>query len=258
MSWFKKLFGPTKPAPIAPGGGSPGISAEPRPGGAVIAEDDPRIAQGQDMVHGHWRKFGALDDDVISYIVNPSFMGAPPWPNQRQAYRVLRRGESVILASDGLSDPFVGTGRNDTSGYGLELWIEAPGLQDADFDSLKADPAFRLLEIAAQNVAGHGGVAALLDKLGGLSMAIPMGAEAPEGWADADGQVGLLIGLQVPEISTRLEAPFGPIRTVCLTPLRPDETEAIVKDVKLRDTLIIGLLATPSAHRVDWSRESAL
>jgi len=38
---------------------------------------------------------------------NPALLGGPKWPALRQAFRVVRRKTgNVILASDGLSDPF--------------------------------------------------------------------------------------------------------------------------------------------------------
>ncbi|WP_308721347.1 hypothetical protein [Komagataeibacter xylinus] len=95
----------------------------------IIAENDPRIAAGQDRVQAYWKTIGAVDDDVISYMINPMFSGAPAWPNTRQAYRVIRTAGSLIVASDGLSDPFVGTDMTDTSGFGLEVYLEIMGAE---------------------------------------------------------------------------------------------------------------------------------
>ncbi|MEG1052532.1 MAG: hypothetical protein RSF79_10870, partial [Janthinobacterium sp.] len=49
---------------------------------------------------------GTVDADVLAPLVNPAFMGGPRWPSLRQAWRVIRRPDSIVIASDGLSDPF--------------------------------------------------------------------------------------------------------------------------------------------------------
>ena len=58
-----------------------------------------------------WSQVGTVDSDVLSHIINPAFMGGPRWPALRQAFAVIRRPDTqtVVLASDGLSDPFDGT-----------------------------------------------------------------------------------------------------------------------------------------------------
>ena len=54
-----------------------------------------------------WQQLGTVDPDVLGHIINPAFMGGPRWPALRQAFRVVRRPNgNVIIASDGLSDPF--------------------------------------------------------------------------------------------------------------------------------------------------------
>ncbi len=55
-----------------------------------------------------WQALGALEPMFLSHLVNPALStGAPKWPSKRQAFRLVRRPNgNVILASDGLSDPF--------------------------------------------------------------------------------------------------------------------------------------------------------
>ena len=54
-----------------------------------------------------WQQIGTLEPLVLSHLVNPALMGGPRWPAMRQAFRVVRRPNgNVIIASDGLSDPF--------------------------------------------------------------------------------------------------------------------------------------------------------
>lgn len=54
-----------------------------------------------------WKRVGSLEPMVLSHTVNPASTGGPKWPAHRQAFRVIKRPNgNVILASDGLSDPF--------------------------------------------------------------------------------------------------------------------------------------------------------
>ena len=55
-----------------------------------------------------WQQLGALEPMFLSHLVNPALStGQPKWPSKRQAFRLVRRQNgNVILASDGLSDPF--------------------------------------------------------------------------------------------------------------------------------------------------------
>ena len=54
-----------------------------------------------------WQEVGTQEPLILSDTVNPALMGGPKWPALRQAFRVIRRRTgNVILASDGLSDPF--------------------------------------------------------------------------------------------------------------------------------------------------------
>ena len=70
-----------------------------------------------------WSSWGALETDVIAHAINPSLMGGPRWPGMRQAYRVAQSGELVLIASDGLSDPYdSGEGPEDVNGLGLEMF----------------------------------------------------------------------------------------------------------------------------------------
>ena len=54
-----------------------------------------------------WQEIGTQEPLVLNDTVNPALMGGPKWPALRQAFRIIRRRTgNIILASDGLSDPF--------------------------------------------------------------------------------------------------------------------------------------------------------
>ena len=120
-----------KPFRKMPGGGG-GSEGPTPPGGEPpddgIGEDDPRIEAGYWRRQVYWDAIGPSDGDFLTYLINPQFQGAPAWPNTRQAYRVVRPAGRLIIASDGLSDPFVGTNLTDRQGFGCQVYIEAPQL----------------------------------------------------------------------------------------------------------------------------------
>ena len=82
-----------------------------------------------------WQQLGALEPMFLSHLVNPALStGQPKWPSKRQAFRLVRRQNgNVILASDGLSDPFddvtLGSpAQAQASSHWPCCWAPTPGL----------------------------------------------------------------------------------------------------------------------------------
>lgn len=223
-----------------------------------ISEDDPRIAEGQEQIRAFWQSIGELETDLLSYIVNPQFLGAPSWPNTRQAFAVIRTETSLIIASDGLSDPFVGSSVIDQSGYGIEVFIEIEGLQDVKFDEIISQPEFSVIEMVARNVAGHGGIAKLIDEIGILSMSLPLDCNFEDDWVDNEGQLGVLLGMNSSSRSKRLELPFGTVRILAVTPLRPDEIQAVARSTEARNKVAASLSQSATEHRFCRNRASVV
>lgn len=206
------------------------MSSEPRADGAenVIGENDPRIEAGYQRLRAWWDAIGPSDGDVISYLINPMFQGAPAWPNTRQAYRIVRPAGSLIIASDGLSDPFVGTDMMDTQGFGCEVYIEAPEFAGADFQALRDSWAFTLIEMLAQNVAHAAGLTSYIERYGVISMELPLAERFPPEWLTPQGTVGCLINLPIAGRPPRIaDMPFGPVDICCATLLTPEDTARI-------------------------------
>lgn len=193
----------------------------------LIEESDPRIAQGHAKLGDYWSAIGPSDPDFISYLVNPMFQGKPAWPNTRQAYRVVRPPGSLIIASDGLSDPFVGTDMADAQGFGCEVYIETPQFAGADFATLRDSWAFALIENFAMNVANWGGVSHQIEKYGVISTEFDMRGVLPDSALTEDGSAGFLVNLQPPGRAARIDMPFGPVDIIALTLLTPAELEAL-------------------------------
>lgn len=164
---------------------------------ATIDEGDLRIEAGYARLQRYWDPIGPSDADVLTYLVNPQFQGKPAWPNMRQAYRIVRPEGSLIIASDGLSDPFVGSSMTDAQGYGCEVFIEVPEFVKADLSTLRGSWAFKLIENFAMNVADWGGISEPLAKQGVLSVEFPMAGALPDKWLTADASAGFLVNLPV-------------------------------------------------------------
>src|SRR6267378_911613 len=109
-----------------------------------------------------WARWGTLQDDVLTHLINPSLMAGPRWPAMRQAFRVARRGPSVLVASDGLSDPFdEGTGADNLNGFGLEIFATSSDLIDRVPGSWVFDLVWQMSQLAAQ----RGDIAEMISKL---------------------------------------------------------------------------------------------
>ena len=78
MSWWKRLLGGKGAAGRETAAPLAETAAE--AGAPVIGEDDPRIGAGHARLDACWRAIGAVDGDVIGYLINPMFQGRPPGP----------------------------------------------------------------------------------------------------------------------------------------------------------------------------------
>ena len=209
--------------------------------------DNPAAPAHRAAMDGYWQAVGLIEPEVISYLVNPMFMGAPAWPNTRQAYRVVRTADTVIIASDGLADP---QGRDGQSapGFGCEVFIETPELVGVDFDRIQASPYFRVIELFAQNVAANQGISAVLREYGVLSMELPVGLQ-PGPMVGGDGAVGCLIGLPTgrPAVAP---TPLGAVDVIALTVIAPAELDRIMAGgAAARRQLAAERTATAAGHR---------
>lgn len=256
MAWWKDMLGfgggTASRRTAAPGGP---LATQER---ARIPPDDPRIAEGRALRFRHWQRLGLPEADPIAYLTDPTLHGIPAWPSGRQSYHVVRRSASLVLATDGLSDPFVATRATGDSGYGVEVFIEIPGAEAIDTPELRDSWAFGLIEIVAQNIAGFGGIVNRLDREGIVAMAVPLILPPGPGWVDATGFTGVLIGLPARRVATRLDLPFGPVRVLAVTLLRPDEALYAARSAENRADLAARLRHSGQEHLSDPARASLL
>ncbi|WP_409026371.1 hypothetical protein OX462_14485 [Janthinobacterium sp. SUN098] len=230
------------------------IPQVPQPDDAVVGKEAgaQMLAAACAARDAFYATLGTVDTDVLAPLVNPAFMGGPRWPSLRQAWRVIRRADTIIIASDGLSDPF----EDDDDvfvprGHLLEVCIEAP-LSAFDGKDVAYSWLFDLIYQVSQNVADHGSIDLLVQRHGSVSMVLDV-RDAPAGLEDEDEQVGVLLAQGASSIAPSFDTPYGEVMLLAVTALQPAElafiSEAADKARSRRD-LAAALAASPTGH---WS-----
>ncbi|MEM9582753.1 MAG: hypothetical protein AAGA08_06530 [Pseudomonadota bacterium] len=205
----------------------------------------------------YWDQFGVSDDAFLTPEHSPQ---APDWPSTRQAFRIVRTPNSLIVASDGLSDPFdCFRGPADQNGYGQEVFIEVPGLQAATPDLVQNSWVFRAVAYVAQLIAHNGGIGDLLDQHGVMSLDVPA-TSAPRDWivSGVAEPAGALLDVPMPRGRNLIaDTPLSPVRAVPVTLIFPEELEdCVVGGPKERNALVNDLLTTGQGHKTDTARAS--
>lgn len=235
----------------------------PEPGTEGDAADDAARRATCECLDRHWRAVGAVEQDVLGHVISPSFLGGPDWPSTRQAYRIVRRGDSVIIATDGLSDPFDGAPELG-NGFEMELFLETGDLAEGprgalgDVSPLMRSWALEVMRAVAGTVANAGGITHQLDTHGVLSVELPGASEAPHlidqipaRFVTEDDCVGVLVGGPAPDFATRLEdMPLSPVTLVPVVLITAAELEHVrAEGRKAREALVQQLIAAGHGHR---------
>ncbi len=177
-----------------------------------------------------WGAVGQVETDMLGHLISPSLTGGPAWPTTRQAYRVIRRKNTILIATDGLSDPFSGVSGGE-NGFELELFIETPDIdpehagQAGEIGSIVKSWAFEIIQNVAGTVAGAGGINAQLDRYTVLSVEIPgvsqshsVQTQVPKRFITDDDCIGVLIGAPRQNFGTEItDMPLSPVRIVPVT-----------------------------------------
>jgi len=272
MDWLKKLLGKSKdskPAPaLAPKSVAPNVNQEDinptdEENKFVLTRsvEDPLYASTFDARDTYWKNIGAIDEDVIAHMVSPEFMGAPAWPTTRQAYKIIRTDTTLIITSDGLSDPFTDCAEHEIkmNGFGGEVFIETADLVDASFDEITKSWYYEAIEMWARNVAHYGGINMRLEKYGVMSMELPI-QSAPDDWKTETGNVGFLVNCKMKQREYEItEAPLSTIKVISLMAIRPDELNFVIEGGQDgRDSLVSSLEKNGFIHLSGFERPSVL
>ncbi len=172
-----------------------------------------------------FESLGRLDSDVIAHGINPSFMGGPSWPATRQAFSIIRKDGSIIIASTGLSDPFEdATDRN--SGFELEMIAETK----SDIgDDITSSWLFKLVYYMSQQAACNGKLKYYLEQYNVTTMELTASDAGLEDFQDEKGMVGVMLGVEHPELPKHIVFPGGNIILVTIKILTPEELKYVVE-----------------------------
>ncbi|WP_029137114.1 hypothetical protein [Nakamurella lactea] len=203
-----------------------------------------------------WRHFGLIDDDAATEV-GPAFAGGPRWPSIRHGWVIIRRPGSVIVASDGLSDPDAERPEYRT-GHDGELFVEIADRNSIDLPAavLAATPAVQALrQVADAMVEQDRSIADRHRRWGLHTMSVTVSA-LPQRWQGPDGTLGVLIGKRSPELPIELELPAGTVRIAALTPMTPAETAAVLLDWegRARGAAAAAMDRSGSGHLFDLER----
>jgi hypothetical protein len=203
----------------------------------------------------YWSKIGQLEEAKL-----PSSNALPetPWPSGAAGFRVIRTAQSLIIASDGLSDPFGPFSEMpDQNGYGLEVFIEVEGWQALPFDAVRKTWGFQAIEALAELCVRAGGLEPALRQYGLLSLALPL-ARGPKDWLedDPDARLGGLINMPLPPGRATIEdMPLSEVKLVALTLISSAELdECVIDGGQARRALADDLMTTGTAHRTVTTR----
>lgn len=248
MKWLDKLLGRNNEAPIEDdlNPSIPEVKADPETEAMLQATYEARDA--------FYKTLGKVDSDVIAPLINPAFMGGPSWPSLRQAWKVIRRPESIIIASDGLCDPF--EDEKTPLGFRVEVCAEMVGT----IENIAGSWLFDLVHQVSQNVAYHGGFDQLIERYETISTILPI-PEAPSLFRNEKDEVGLIIGFPAKTIPKGFETPFGFVKLLVVTLLHPNELAFIESGEEmeiLRKQLVAKLQKTKTAHLCVTDRLSVI
>lgn len=221
-----------------PAPADPAPSTAPLP---VLRSADAASAP-EDALTAAWGAIGEVEP------VEPRLGVQPSW--RRQAYLLVRRADGLqLLATNGLA----ASEGAAALGAGAEVYLASPAL-GADPDAVADGWRFTVVAAVARRIGASGmHLPAELEQFGALSMAVP--ADAPDGWRNEDGRVGVLIGVGVPDVPDSVATAAGEVRLVGLTPLRPQELQRILDGGREARSAIAGRLAAlPPAALTDPER----
>jgi hypothetical protein len=175
-----------------------------------------------------WRLWGDLEEDVLGHLLNPTFMGGPRWPAARQAYRVARRDAAVLVASDGLTEPFdAGQGPTGVNGFGLECFA----VSSDPIPDLAGSWLLDVVRQVSQLAAGLGDLADRLARGGLLTTEIHdvrIPSEDRHRFVTTEGRVGVMLGLTAPPIPSEIGGPLSGIRLVGVKLLTLEELSFVL------------------------------
>lgn len=172
-----------------------------------------------------YSSMGNVEPDVIAHLINPAFMGGPAWPALRQAFSIVHRGNNTIVISNGLSDPFDGVEEPNT-GFGIEIYAET---KEPIEGPISESSLFKLVYATAQQAAHSGQMADFVRKYDVITMELFADDCGLHEYQNENGMVGVIIGVEHPEIPKKVNFPGGEVILATVQILTPEELSYVVE-----------------------------
>ncbi len=221
MNWIKKLFGKKQNVESV------------KPDELVNVNADEDVQEDPEMKRMMERGFesrefvlaslGEVDSDVMSPLMNPAFMGGPAWPSFRQSWRTVRRENSIMVASDGLSDPF------EDEKIPLGFKVEAYAETEDKIENVHASWLLSLVYQVSQIIAHYGNVHEMLEKYNTLST-VAFIEGLPDEWVNSEGNAGIILGTFSESVPDKISLDEGDISFLSVKLLHPKELEFLESD----------------------------
>src|SRR5262245_55077019 len=218
---------------------------------------DTSIATSAEARRRYWSTLGRLDSDVLGQLIASQFIpGIPVWPSGREVYLIVHRRDTVILATDGLSDPDDDEFR-DRNGYGLELFIEVP---TKDLVTPSSSPYLHVLTQVARNVVYNGGIVEPWRKYQLLSMELPASPNMAGQLINSQGNHILLLGMPGFDRMPAIEGmPLSETKAMAVTIVHPDDFAKVAREGgQGRVRLASALEKSGHGHVSDFARQPVL
>lgn len=188
---------------------------------------EEHFKQSCELRDNYWKSVGEVDPDVIAHLINPAFMGGPKWPSLRQAFKTIRSSETVIIASDGLSDPYDDYDTNKDNqaynGLGFEFYVETSDKIDVIQNSWQFDIVYQMSQFAAANP----NILNLLNQYTFLTTEL-YNVKAPVEYINESERVGVIVGLPSETIPESVKLSIEEVRIVNIRLLTLDELNYVV------------------------------
>ena len=172
-----------------------------------------------------YASLGEVEPDVIAHIINPAFMGGPAWPALRQAFSIIHRGNSTMVISNGLADPFDDE-EAVNSGFNIEIYAETK--QQIEKEVQESD-VFKLVYATAQQAAHSGQMAQFVEQYDVITMELYADDCGLHEYQNENGMVGIMIGIEHPDVEKSVEFPGGNVILASVQILSPAELEYVVE-----------------------------
>ncbi len=206
-----------------------------------------------------FNSLGKVDNDVLAPMANPSLTGGPTWPSIRQAYSIIRTDNSIIIASNGLSDPFDNIDK-DNNGFGIEVMAETFNtIKDDDLTDIAQSWLFDLVSSVSQEIAFNGQIKSYIEQHNVITMEINVNHPELSMFQNEDNLIGIMLGVEHPNLKKVIKFPAEEVILVTIKILTKKELQFVSKyRAEGRKKLHLSFQKNKSYHFCDLNRKSLI